>query len=199
MPDGFKLPDFWYTPYFVKYASSLDELRLVRTEYTRMRDQAQKRIKRLQAAGYKVPEFAEGSVPRLRNIANQSELGYQFARLYDFLRNPQSTVKGYRSSRQKTLETLHKPHAGVDLSFVNEGNLDQFGQFMELYRLSGIEKVFSYSELGQVFTQVSQEATGRTRKSIAKKLEKAFRRYVKEQYGLQFKIKKEDRPKWWTS
>lgn len=199
MPNGFQLPDFWYTPYFVKYSSSRDELRLIRKEYTRMRDQAQKRIKRMMAAGYKVPEYKEG-VPKLRNIANHSELGHEFARLYDFLRNPQTTLTGYKSSRQKTLEALHgKPHAGVDLSFVNAGNLDQFGQFMELYRLSGIEKVFSYSELGQVFTQVSQEATGRTRKSIAKKLEKAFRRYVKEQYGLQFKIKKEDRPKWWTS
>lgn len=199
MPDGFKLPDFWYTPHFVKWATSRDEMRLIRTEYTRMRDQAQKRIKRLTAAGYRVPEFREGAVPRLRNIKNTSELGYQFARLYDFLRNPQSTVRGYKSARQKTLETLHKPHAGVDLSFVNEGNLEQFGQFMELYRLSGIEKVFSYSELGQVFTQVSQDARGKSGKSTAKKLEKAFRRYVKEQYGLQFRIRRGDRPKWWTS
>lgn len=199
MPDGFQLPDYWYTPFFVKSVAGREELRLIRKEYTRMRDQAQKRIKRMVAVGYRVPVYKEAAVPKLRGMANRSELGHEFARLYDFLRNPQTTLTGYKSSRQKTLEALHKPHKDVDLSFVNEANLDMFGQFMELYRLSGLEKVFGYSELGQVFTQVSQEATGRTRKSIAKKLEKAFRRYAKEQYGLQFKIRKEDRPKWWTS
>lgn len=191
MPDGMKLPDYWYTPYFVKFASE-KEMRLLRQEYTRLRDIAHKRLGRLESAGFTPREFQKG-VPRLRDVrGNQSEFALNLAALYNFVQNPQSLVSGAKLARRKTVEALAE--RGMD--FVTEKNIQQFGTFMELFRLSGAEKIFNYSDLGQAFQQVTSGVKGRSKKSINKKIEKAFRAYMKAEYGFDFKISREDRPAW---
>ena len=192
MPDGMKLPDYWYTPYFSKYANDA-EMKLLREEYTRLRDIAHKRLGRLEKAGFTPREFKQG-IPRLRDIrGNVSLFAHTLADLYSFVSSPMSRVAGARSARSKTIESLHER----GMSFVNESNIQQFGAFMELYRLSGAEKIFNYSDLGKAFQQVTSGISGKSKKSINKKIEKAFRRYLKQELGYTFRISAEDRPAWW--
>ena len=191
MSDGMKLPDYWYTPYFSKYASK-SEMKILRAEYSRLRDIAQKRLGRLYAAGFTPREFRAG-VPKLKAVSkNSSEFGHAFSALYNFLQNPESRVSGAKKTRTKVLESLW----ANDMTYVTEENLPQFGAFMELYRLSGVEKVFNYNALGEAFQQVTEDVKGKSRKSVNKKIEKAFRAYLKAEYGFTFRIKKEDRPAW---
>ena len=195
MPDGMKLPDYWYTPYFGKYASG-QEMKLLRQEYTRLRDIAQKRITRLKSAGLPVREFKQG-VPRLRDVrGNQSQFAHTLSDLYNFISNPATTIAGARTMREKTLSAL----AASGYGFVTAENLPQYGAFMELMRLSGVEALpqFRYSELGNAFTRITEKVSGKSKASINKKIEKAFRQYLKKEYGYTFRIKKEDRPKWLT-
>lgn len=185
------LPDYWYTPYFTKYANK-SEMRLLRQEYTRMRDIAQKRLSRLRSAGFTPREF-KGGVPKLRDVrGNASQFARTMSDLYSFLKSPQSTVRGAADIRNRTLETLRDR----GMSFVNESNLQQFGTFMELFRLSGAEKIFQYSDLGSAFKQVTSGIKGKSRKGINKAIEKAFRAYMKAEFGFSFRISKEDRPAW---
>lgn len=191
LPSGnMRLPDYWYTPYFSKYASK-SEMKIMRAEYSRLRDIAQKRLGRLYAAGFTPKEFKRG-VPKLSALSNSSDFGHTFSALYNFLQNPESLVTGAKKTRTKVLESLW----ANDMTYVTEENLSDFGAFMEIYRLSGAEKVFNYSALGDAFQQVTEDVKGKTRKSINKKIEKAFRAYLKAEYGFTFRIKKEDRPAW---
>ena len=192
MPDGMKLPDFWYTPYFGKYASG-QEIKLLRQEYTRLRDIAQKRITRLESAGLPIPDFRKG-VPRLRDIrGNQSLFAHTLSDLYNFVKNPATLTEGAKETRSKMLERLSS--SGFD---VKAEQLPAFGAFMELLRLSGVEALpqFMYSEMGNVFARVSEGTEGLSKKRTIEKVEKAFRAYLKAEYDYTFVMKKGARPKW---
>lgn len=194
MPDGMKLPDYWYTPYFGKYASG-QEMKLLRQEYTRLRDITNKRISRLQAAGLPVRDFKKG-VPRLRDIReNQAQFAHTLSDLYNFVKNPATLVGGARASRDAMIESLHE--AGYD--FINESNLYLWGSFHELLRLSGLEALpeFKYKKMVEAFTKITSDINVESSKRAQRrKLEKAFRAYVKEEFDFEFRFKKGERRKW---
>ena len=124
----------WYTPSEIKAKLDAggDLEKEVRKEYTRLRDISQKRLKRL-AAGYTDTEVYKRNYrhyPKLKNIKSKSELAQRLSDLSRFVASSQSTVKGIKEREKKVLETLHEN----DYDFVNEGNLKDFGDFMELYR-----------------------------------------------------------------
>ena len=108
----FWFEDKWYTEQGAKTmieAGTKDDIATLRSEYTRMRDTAQKRIKRL---GKLYPEskayqaHPEG-FPKLRDIEPQN-LAKAFSELAKFVRAKTSTVTGQRRAQEKTTNTLNE-------------------------------------------------------------------------------------------
>lgn len=107
---------FWFDEkyYTVQGAKSMlsgtsDDIATLRSEYTRMRDTAQKRIQRL---GESFPESKaytqhQTGFPKLKDISLQ-DLPYAFSELSKFIRAKTSTVTGQRIAQEKTMATLNK-------------------------------------------------------------------------------------------
>lgn len=107
---------FWFAEkyYTVQGAKSMlrgtrDDIATIRAEYTRMRDVAQKRIKRLGEAFPESKAFSShrNGFPKLKDISPQ-DLPYAFSELYKFVHAKTSTVTGQREAQAKTMSTLNK-------------------------------------------------------------------------------------------
>lgn len=135
----------WYTVQGAKTMLSTgtpDDISTIRSEYTRMRDAAQKRVKRLQklfpdTVGAKQkydtgrknkdgePIYASG-FQKLRDI-QPKDFAYAFSELAKFLRAKGSTVTGQREIERKTTKKLNhaigdKDEKGNPITPVNPGN-----------------------------------------------------------------------------
>ena len=119
---------FWFDEkyYTVQGAQTMfslgtkDDISTMRSEYTRMRDTAQKRIKRL---GEKFPEskvyqeHKEG-FPKLRDI-DPRDFPKAFSELAKFLKAKASTVTGQQQIKEKTIQTFNDNGLKVDNSNYN--------------------------------------------------------------------------------
>lgn len=102
----------WYTEQGAKTileSGTKDDISTLRSEYTRMRDVAQKRIKRL---AQKFPESKayqqnKGGFAKLSDI-DPRNLAKAFAELAKFVKASTSTVTGQRKAQEKTTATLNK-------------------------------------------------------------------------------------------
>lgn len=109
-----------------------DRVKELRKEYSKLRDIAQKRIKRLETSEFG-SEF--GSSPykhgfkKLKGLSGD-EFSRELYRLAKFVNSPTSTISGRRKTRAKTIATL-RSHG---YSNIDEGNLQAFGEFMEVAR-----------------------------------------------------------------
>lgn len=110
--------DFYQTQALENFAkmATRDDMAGLKAEYTRMRDVAQKRIKRLQRSEFSqakaVVERPEG-FPKLAEL-RESDIPYAMNDLYRFLAAKTSTVSGQRSRMQKTIQTFKE--AGIDIT-----------------------------------------------------------------------------------
>lgn len=113
------------------------ELKAARAEYTRMRDIAQKRIKRLgesQFANAKAYQNYQLGFPKLKDIP-KGHFAEAFSNLAKYVSAKSTTVSGQRSQMQKTIATWNQ--MGIPL---NEKNYKQV--FDMLHRLRQLKKVF---------------------------------------------------------
>ena len=121
----------WYLPNNTLSRTLLDKQ--IRAEYTRLRDIAQKRIKRLGESEWRSSETYQrykGGFPKLSQIPNRTNLSYELIKLSLFVSAKTTTVSGLKHQRTEQLKSLKKH--GYD--FVNKENIDKFGQFMEDFR-----------------------------------------------------------------
>lgn len=184
------------TPYALETGStSVKDLKKI---YTELRDIARKRIKRAQAAGYGnnlVIRQGAKKVPKISEIQTEAELRYRIGETAMFLENPLSTISGIERIEAKKLATLARH--GYD--FINEGNLQDFGRFMEWVRANYSDMLFDsdlvvklyktvtlggftvraikqmfddYMNNLDAFTQVVEENPGRTAAWYRKQLKK---------------------------
>lgn len=131
MAAGLKYNAEWYLPNNTLSRTIPDKQ--IRAEYTRLRDIAQKRIKRLGESEWRSSETYQrykGGFPKLSEIPNRTNLSYELARLSRFVSAKTTTVSGLKHQRTEQLKSLKKH--GYD--FVNKENIDKFGQFMEDFR-----------------------------------------------------------------
>ena len=98
----FKFPENWYTTngaeikYRRRDAQTWKEMR---KEYTRMRDVAQKRIKRLSESEFKwTAKGSAQSFPELKNISD-ANFAKAFNQLYRFVHAQSTTVTGQKLKR----------------------------------------------------------------------------------------------------
>lgn len=136
-PVKFKLPVEQYTPYAVlKLVENREGEKLARKEYTRLRNIAQKRIKRLEADPLlkrleSVKETISIGFPTLAEIGKSKQaLAGQLSGLRKFLTAEESTVYGARRKFERNVE---KARAAAG-DFVNGENYPDFDRFMQYAR-----------------------------------------------------------------
>ena len=120
--------------------------RKARSEYSRLRDIAQKRIKRLRAEGFDAPKDFE----KLSNI-NAKNIAYELAKVAQFLRSPKSTVSGVKKTMTKAQLTLLKHGYHID-------DMRLFGKFMEEWRAQYGRRAYGSEQAAELYE--SMEHTG---------------------------------------
>lgn len=118
--------------YSVQGASTLqrENFSAMKKEYTRMRDVAQKRIKRLEKEmpNSKAYQRNVGGFKKVKDI-DPRDFAKAFSELYKFVNAKGSTVSGQRDIRRKTIKTWQEQ--GINL---NERNYDKAIQILEEMR-----------------------------------------------------------------
>lgn len=129
---------FWFDEkfYTVQGAETMfrmgtkDDLSTMRSEYTRMRDVAQKRLQRLSKAfpdSRAVKDHPKG-FPKLKSI-DPRDFPKAFSELAKFVKAKGSTVSGQREIKKKTIDTWNRQ--GIPL---NEANYDRTIKILEEMR-----------------------------------------------------------------
>lgn len=145
----------WYTPsnLVVMLEGDKDKVSQVRKEYTRLRDISQKRLKRLEKAGFSDTEAYKRNInhyPKLKDIKTKHELAARLSDLSRFVASSMSTVSGIKERERKSLESLSEH--GYD--FVNASNLQEFGEFMEEYRNQLLDMDYDSGDAADLYNVV---------------------------------------------
>ena len=127
----------WYTVQGAETMARLgtkDDMSTMRAEYTRMRDVAQKRIKRLekQFPESKAYQSHRHGFPKLKEL-DKRDFAKAFSELAKFVRAKGSTVTGQKQIKQKTINTWNQQ--GLSL---NNQNYDKAIKILETMRKNKI-------------------------------------------------------------
>lgn len=157
-------PVEWYTPYGI---ANLTDKQL-RDEYTRMRDAAQKRVKRLissefagsQAArqygrGFaklgtltvRPPKTAGAEEREIARQATRKNIEAEFMRMSVFLRSPEVSVAGLRERRAHNIKLLREHGYAV-----NNRNYMKYVKFLEAMRRRYGAKIFDSDQAADLFS-----------------------------------------------
>lgn len=151
--------------YNVEDLINQDEKEL-RREYTRLRDIAQKRLKRLRNEGFgktDVASYFGGDVPKLSSLKSKEDIVFGLAELAGFVSVPLSTVKGMREhikeERKKAIQTDEK--MGEILAKLNKhfpegerftrNNVDRFFDFMNTKVAMNVEKIVASDRIAKLY------------------------------------------------
>lgn len=151
-----------YTP---ENLVKLDEKEL-RKEYTRFRDMAQKRLKRLKNEGFgnsSIVNYFGGDVPKLKSLPDKEAIAFGLAELKGFIDAKQSTVKGMRiyikEEREKAekidkrlgqvIDTLNRRFPMGDK--FNSDNVQEFFDFMNNEVTQNVEINSNSDRIAQLF------------------------------------------------
>ena len=132
MAIDYRYPSEAYIPAAVRYGYI--ELSEARSEYSRLRSAAVKRLQRLsrtEGAQYSAYQMygKEGFAPLPKN-ATPAEVGRALADVHNFLEMKTSSISQIRKSQRQALKTLQER----GYSFVTKSNIKEFGEFMEAAR-----------------------------------------------------------------
>lgn len=132
MAIDYRYPSEAYIPAAVRYGYI--DIKEARAEYSRLRSVAVKRLERLsrtegrQYSAYQM-YGREGFAPLPKN-ATPAEVGRALADVHHFLELKTSSISQIRESQRQALTTLRER----GYTFVNKGNIREFGEFMEAAR-----------------------------------------------------------------
>lgn len=174
-----KLPELAYTPLGLTHFKAATEAE-ARKEYTRLRDIAQKRLKRLRESRYanrpEVKNFYPNGVPTLKELGKDLHaLERGVARLYQWLSGPTTVTEQKRGLDARILKTLHE-----NRFYVAENDLAPFGCFMD-YVSSRLQGMFVPSEVvAEYFVEARQKGLNGDR------LRRDFEAFLKREYNIEF-------------
>lgn len=157
-----------YDDYYPYRLEQLDE-RALRKEYSRLREIANRRLKRLLASEYKETDLAKEYAGGFAILAEVEDLPRELTILARFVASERTSVTGLQRIEKQTISTLHQ-HG---YTFVNAGNVGQFGAFMEEMRQAGYSKIYSSEFLATWWSE-----QGKSKRSNADKLKQEFDKYV---------------------
>ena len=130
--------------------------REARAEYARLRKVANRRIARMEKAGYGSSAIMRrygGGFESLRG-ASAAAIRERLGDVASFLEKKTSSVTGQRRAVQRFVETMQE--LGYD--FINKKNADRFGRFMEAAkRHYGNKKAFDSEQIISLFEQAEQK------------------------------------------
>lgn len=128
-------------------SANKDDMSAIRTEYTRLRDIAHKRWKRLGESEFaNSPAYTShaGDFPKLREM-DPRDLPKAFANMVRFLRAQTSTLSGQKTRRQKNIEEWNK--LGLNLTEQNYDNVMKMLREMRSRKIIyGSDKVLAVVE-----------------------------------------------------
>ena len=128
-------------------SANKDAMSAIRTEYTRLRDIAHKRWKRLGESEFaNSPAYTShaGDFPKLREM-DPRDLPKAFANMVRFLRAQTSTLSGQKTRRQKNIEEWNK--LGLNLTEQNYDNVMKMLREMRSRKIIyGSDKVLAVVE-----------------------------------------------------
>ena len=157
-----------YDEYYPYRLEQLDE-RALRKEYSRLREIANRRLKRLLASEYKETDLAKEYAGGFAILAEVDDLPRELTKLARFVASERTSVTGLKRIEKQTIDTLQQ-HG---YTFVNAGNVGQFGAFMEEMRQAGYSKLYSSEFLANWWSE-----KGRSKRDNAYKLKQEFEKYV---------------------
>lgn len=157
-----------YDVYYPYRLEQMDESAL-RKEYTRLRKIANKRLARLQASKYKDTELAKEYVGGFAILANVADVPRELTLIARFVASEKSSITGLKRLETKAISTLRQ-HG---YTFVNAGNVGQFGAFMEEMRQAGYGKLYSSEFLANWWSE-----QGKGKRDNVDKLKQEFDNYV---------------------
>lgn len=136
-----------YTPEALQ-SGSLSE-KEIRDEYRRLRSIANKRIERLEKAGYTETQTYLRNVGVYKSPANytMTELQYKLYQISKFVSAKSSTVGGMRHIEKQVLERLHEKDLGRIV------NLQEFGDFMDWARTKYKNSDFDSERAAEVYNE----------------------------------------------
>lgn len=140
----------WYTPRNLERVDSKE----VRREYTRLRDIAQKRLKRIEAASKGATDWTRtetyktyrNGVPKLSDISRE-HLPYELAKLSRWVESEYSKIGYLKKRMRSSIKKLHE--RGYD--FVNERNFLDFTEFMEEYRRQKLDHIYGSPDVVELY------------------------------------------------
>ena len=157
-----------YDEYYPYKLEQLDEIAL-RKEYSRLREIANTRLKRLLASEYKETDLAKEYAGGFAILAEVEDLPRELTKLARFVASERASVTGLKRIDKQTIETLQE-HG---YTFVNTKNVRQFGAFMEEMRQAGYSKLYSSEFLANWWSE-----KGASMRDNVDKLKREFEKYV---------------------
>ena len=157
-----------YDEYYPYKLEQLDEIAL-RKEYSRLREIANTRLKRLLASEYKETDLAKEYAGGFAILAEVEDLPRELTKLARFVASERTSVTGLKRIDKQTIETLQE-HG---YTFVNTKNVRQFGAFMEEMRQAGYSKLYSSEFLANWWSE-----KGASMRDNVDKLKREFEKYV---------------------
>ena len=145
----------WYTPRNLERVDPKE----VRREYTRLRDIAQKRLKRIEAASKGSTDWTRietyktyrKGIPKLSDISKE-RLPYELSKLARWVESDYSKI-GYLKKRMKSsIKNLHER----GYKFINEGNFLDFTAFMEEYRRQKLDYVYGSPDAVELYGAIQK-------------------------------------------
>ena len=139
-----------YTPEALQ-SGSLSE-KEIRDEYRRLRNIANKRIERLEKAGYEQTQTYLRNVGAYKSPSNYTvpELQYKLYQISKFVAAKSSTVSGMRLIEKEAIETLQEKGLG------RINNLQEFGDFMSWARTEYKSSEFDSERAAEIFNEAKR-------------------------------------------
>lgn len=172
---------FWFVEqwYTVQGAETMfrtgtkDDVATMRAEYTRMRDVAQKRIKRLekQFPESKAYQTHKEGFDKLKNL-DPRDFPKAFAELAKFVKAKGSTVTGQKEIQRKTIETINKATGNVDEDGNSDGGLtkENYWRFIKILEEARKQKVVYDSDKMVSLAETTLELNNDQFDSVLEKL-----------------------------
>lgn len=135
--------------------------RLLRQEYSRLRAIAVKRLERLSRSEFREDVAYQRYKDRFLKLSQMVKKNgdYDYARISkalsdvaSFLSMQTSTIGGAKERQRKILASLERAGVGG----INEGNLREFGKFMEILRSKLLDRIYDSERAYKVYTQARQ-------------------------------------------
>ena len=128
------------------------DIKEVRKEYSRLRQIAEKRLKRFEGTDWehaKTYQKNVGKFKKLKDIKDERELRYALIELSEFILNPLSLIKEQQERKAHFIEKMNEKYEGL----VTDENYWDFMDFMDAMRQAGIKYMYDSERFLEYFEE----------------------------------------------